>query len=95
MVDGPNTITELITTRMLTAGSSKTVVNSVYLQIIIIYDNMVLCDTTRKLSSILNENTTFDPILSKITVYRGQLGTAFLLSKCLILLFCLVSFIYL
>jgi len=53
------------------------------------YDNMILWDTARKLSSILNENTVFEPILSKITVYRIQLlpsclahvfDTAFLLS---------------
>jgi len=33
---------------------------------------MILCDTARKLSSMLNENSVFEPILSKITVYHGQ-----------------------
>ena len=35
------------------------------------YDIMILCDMTRQLSSILNENTVFEPIPIKITVYRG------------------------
>jgi len=34
---------------------------------------MILCDTARKLSSILNENTVFESILSKFTVYYGLL----------------------